>query len=315
MNAIPNEAWMDVDLRSESPEQLDKLSESFVAQMRAAADDENAARSTAQGRIEVETKLIGERPSGSTPVSSPIVQIASAVVAEVRNAADPQHRQHGRQHSHQPSHSGHYHRFRRQWRTCSFARRMDRCGEERQRQRHSSGDDDARLPRRPPIKGRRVFPFSKMTNDNCHLSSDRGDHLSCPFISHFGNSLSSVSSIANSRRNFTPYPPTHDEIQKSPESKNDPERRQPDPDLAVRMLENQCHTGKNGHDGASDQRHRGDRHVTNMSALSLQCPAIKPQSSLKCRHPHNCVRHASFERFHKRHNPACIKRLRSPDPN
>jgi tripeptide aminopeptidase len=80
VNAIPNESWMDVDLRSESPDHLDRLTENFIAQMRAAADDENTARSTAQGRIEVETKLIGERPSGSTPVSSQIVQIASAVV-------------------------------------------------------------------------------------------------------------------------------------------------------------------------------------------------------------------------------------------
>ena len=80
VNAIPNESWMDVDLRSESPDNLDRLSENFIAQMRAAADDENAARSTAQGRIEVEAKLIGERPSGATPTSSPIVQIASAVV-------------------------------------------------------------------------------------------------------------------------------------------------------------------------------------------------------------------------------------------
>ena len=48
--------------------------------LRSAADDENLARSTAQGRIDVETKLIGERPSGSTPLSSPIVQIASAVI-------------------------------------------------------------------------------------------------------------------------------------------------------------------------------------------------------------------------------------------
>jgi acetylornithine deacetylase/succinyl-diaminopimelate desuccinylase-like protein len=80
VNAIPNEAWMDVDLRSESPENLDRLTENFIAQMHAAADDENAARSTAQGRIEVDAKLIGERPSGSTPISSPIVQIASAVV-------------------------------------------------------------------------------------------------------------------------------------------------------------------------------------------------------------------------------------------
>jgi len=80
VNSIPNESWMDVDLRSESPAQLERLADTFIRQMRAAADDENAARSTAQGRIDVEIKLIGERPSGSTPVNSAIVQIASAAV-------------------------------------------------------------------------------------------------------------------------------------------------------------------------------------------------------------------------------------------
>lgn len=80
VNSIPSESWMDVDLRSESPEQLEKLALSFTDQMRAAADDENLARSTAQGRIEVTAKLIGERPSGTTPVNSQIVQIANAVV-------------------------------------------------------------------------------------------------------------------------------------------------------------------------------------------------------------------------------------------
>ena len=80
VNSIPNDAWMDVDLRSESPDLLDKLAENFVVQMRAAADDENATRSTAQGRIEMEAKLIGERPSGGTLANSTIVQIATAVV-------------------------------------------------------------------------------------------------------------------------------------------------------------------------------------------------------------------------------------------
>jgi di/tripeptidase len=80
VNAIPNESWMDVDLRSESPTQLAKLSEQFIAQMLAAAEDENLAHSTTEGRIEVETRLIGERPSGSTPANSSIVQIAGAVV-------------------------------------------------------------------------------------------------------------------------------------------------------------------------------------------------------------------------------------------
>ncbi len=80
VNSIPGESWMDVDLRSESPAQLERLADNFIRQMRAAADDENAARSTAQGRIEVDIKLIGERPSGSTPADSLIVQIASATV-------------------------------------------------------------------------------------------------------------------------------------------------------------------------------------------------------------------------------------------
>jgi acetylornithine deacetylase/succinyl-diaminopimelate desuccinylase-like protein len=80
VNAIPSESWMDVDLRSESPTELAKLSEQFILQMRAAAEDENLARSTTEGRIDVETRLIGERPPGSTPLNSPIVQISDAVV-------------------------------------------------------------------------------------------------------------------------------------------------------------------------------------------------------------------------------------------
>ena len=48
--------------------------------MSAAADDENRARSTNQGRIPVEAKVIGERPSGITAVDSPIVKLAAAAV-------------------------------------------------------------------------------------------------------------------------------------------------------------------------------------------------------------------------------------------
>lgn len=78
VNSIPNEVWMDVDLRSESPQQLNKLSDEFIKQMRAAADDENRARSTSQGKVEVTARVIGERPSGVTPTDSPLVRIAAA---------------------------------------------------------------------------------------------------------------------------------------------------------------------------------------------------------------------------------------------
>ena len=78
VNSIPNEVWMDVDLRSESPQQLNRLAEEFIRQVRAAADDENRTRSVAQGRIEVEAKVIGERPSGMTAADSQIVKLATA---------------------------------------------------------------------------------------------------------------------------------------------------------------------------------------------------------------------------------------------
>jgi tripeptide aminopeptidase len=81
VNSIPNEVWMDVDLRSESPQQLNKLAEEFIKQVRAAADDENKARSTNQGRIEVDAKVIGERPSGITPADSPIARLAAAATS------------------------------------------------------------------------------------------------------------------------------------------------------------------------------------------------------------------------------------------
>jgi tripeptide aminopeptidase len=80
VNAIPFESWIDVDIRSEGRDELNKAVESFLRFMREAADEENKTRSTAQGRIEVDVKLIGDRPFGAVPVNSPIVQAANAVI-------------------------------------------------------------------------------------------------------------------------------------------------------------------------------------------------------------------------------------------
>jgi tripeptide aminopeptidase len=67
-------------MRSVSPEKLNTLVEEFTAAMHQAAEDENARRSTQEGPISVDLKLIGDRPSGITPVDHPLVQIASAVM-------------------------------------------------------------------------------------------------------------------------------------------------------------------------------------------------------------------------------------------
>jgi di/tripeptidase len=80
VNSIPFESWMDVDMRSESPAELQKVEDQFRAAMPQAADEENQARSTAQGRITVDLKVIGDRPSGLTPRDSPIVETAAAVI-------------------------------------------------------------------------------------------------------------------------------------------------------------------------------------------------------------------------------------------
>jgi acetylornithine deacetylase/succinyl-diaminopimelate desuccinylase-like protein len=80
VNSIPFESWMDVDIRSEQKEELNKAVDTFTRLMHEAADEENRARSISQGRIEVEVKLIGDRPFGQVAMNSPIVQTASAVI-------------------------------------------------------------------------------------------------------------------------------------------------------------------------------------------------------------------------------------------
>jgi acetylornithine deacetylase/succinyl-diaminopimelate desuccinylase-like protein len=80
VNAIPSEVRMDVDMRSESCAELQKLDAAFLRIVREAVDEENAARSTKQGAITADPKLIGERPCGETPVDHPFVQAAAAAV-------------------------------------------------------------------------------------------------------------------------------------------------------------------------------------------------------------------------------------------
>ena len=80
VNAIPFESWADIDLRSESAAELTKLDKTMTALMVQAADEENRARSVAQGKITVDVKLIGDRPSGETPKTSPLAQTAAAAI-------------------------------------------------------------------------------------------------------------------------------------------------------------------------------------------------------------------------------------------
>jgi acetylornithine deacetylase/succinyl-diaminopimelate desuccinylase-like protein len=80
INAIPNECWMQVDLRSESPAELARLEARLHAILAYAVEAENHARSTEQGPVTVEAKLVGDRPAGATAADSDIVRLSTAAL-------------------------------------------------------------------------------------------------------------------------------------------------------------------------------------------------------------------------------------------
>ncbi len=78
VNAIPFEAWMEVDMRSADKASLDALNEKFKAALNEAVAEENQ-RWNNRGPISVSPEMVGIRPAGNTPKDSPIVQTAMAV--------------------------------------------------------------------------------------------------------------------------------------------------------------------------------------------------------------------------------------------
>ena len=81
VNSIPHEVFMEFDMRSADPGELAKLETRFLEIMAAAVRTENGARSTREGQISTENKVIGDRPAGSTPETSPLVRQAKAAIS------------------------------------------------------------------------------------------------------------------------------------------------------------------------------------------------------------------------------------------
>jgi acetylornithine deacetylase/succinyl-diaminopimelate desuccinylase-like protein len=78
VNAIPFEAWMEVDMRSADPAALKAVDDKFHAALKQAVEEENR-RWNNRGAVNVSAELVGVRPAGQTPKDSPIVQTAMAV--------------------------------------------------------------------------------------------------------------------------------------------------------------------------------------------------------------------------------------------
>jgi acetylornithine deacetylase/succinyl-diaminopimelate desuccinylase-like protein len=74
VNAVPFEAWAEVDMRSADPASLKSLDAKFHKAIDDAVIDENARWGSRQ--LTVDKQLVGDRPAGGTPAESPIVLAA-----------------------------------------------------------------------------------------------------------------------------------------------------------------------------------------------------------------------------------------------
>lgn len=72
VNAIPFEVWMEVDMRSDSPNALNNLEQIFLAAVQQGIHAENLHRLASDTELTVEIDKIGDRPSGLTPLSDPL---------------------------------------------------------------------------------------------------------------------------------------------------------------------------------------------------------------------------------------------------
>ena len=77
VNAIPFDAWMEVDMRSADKDSLETINAKYKAAVQEAVDEEN--KRWGKGTITVDNAVVGYRPAGSTPADSDIVKTALAV--------------------------------------------------------------------------------------------------------------------------------------------------------------------------------------------------------------------------------------------
>lgn len=78
VNAIPGDAWFEMDLRAESPGDLARLETEARAVIGEVVESANGARRQGTGRLRFDVDVIGDRPSGETPATTPLVRAARA---------------------------------------------------------------------------------------------------------------------------------------------------------------------------------------------------------------------------------------------
>ncbi|MGH7445231.1 MAG: M20/M25/M40 family metallo-hydrolase, partial [Longimicrobiales bacterium] len=78
VNSVPFEAWFEVDMRSESQQNLMRIDSLFQDAVRQALQEQNALIREGEA-MTVDVELVGDRPSGETAEDAPLLQRAIAV--------------------------------------------------------------------------------------------------------------------------------------------------------------------------------------------------------------------------------------------
>jgi acetylornithine deacetylase/succinyl-diaminopimelate desuccinylase-like protein len=81
INAIPDAAWMEIDMRAEVPGALAEMEAAVRGVLARVVDEENGGRRAGSGPLSSKVTLIGDRPSGETPPRALLVRAAAAVTS------------------------------------------------------------------------------------------------------------------------------------------------------------------------------------------------------------------------------------------
>jgi tripeptide aminopeptidase len=80
VNSIAFESWMEIDMRSESPERLNQIDAILKTAIQKALDEHNAMKRSGPA-LTVDVKKIGERPSGELSNNLPLIQRSIAAAS------------------------------------------------------------------------------------------------------------------------------------------------------------------------------------------------------------------------------------------
>ena len=86
INAIPADAWLEIDIRSSADDVLQRYAEEAVGVAHAAVRDENRRRSPGTAPLELDVATIGHRPSGELPAGHPLVRCAEQATHDIGRA-------------------------------------------------------------------------------------------------------------------------------------------------------------------------------------------------------------------------------------